>query len=377
MSAVETEVARIVGLFASQRRAASQALSALASSVLAWPHGERTAALEVLAVQVEQPDPEVGAAFALAAGALVESGVSSRPLSKAIGGPLLRAVVAAHPFAERVAEAPEAADDEGSTFLGQRSVTRATLDALVAADVVAANAFFSLDTWYRAAVAAWTRDTPILLRVQGEGLLGAAIAKVEDWSQGAHWLSLLLGVALDAPFVIVLPEIDEAYAMELDGCSDMGQLYVLLSEPLAKPLAKIGAPAVASKGMLAVMRGDGPQATRLVFAAAFRAYPWQAMDPRSKRPEDKRFTWRAPGGSGDLSLPPDFQPRAITPIDGTRVLVVVGPRYGTFRFTREIGGSRMFEALQASIKNVRRLASGETKRWMARILEESEQAARA
>jgi hypothetical protein len=377
MSDVASEVARLEQLFVREGEVARTQLFALANSVLARPEGERLAAVDSFAARVNHPHPAVGATFALAAGAVVESGISPRALGEVIAAPLLRAAVAARPFVERAAAAPEATDSETSTYVGQRALSQATLDELVAADRGAASAFFSLDMWYRPAVAAWTRETATLRRLQDDGSLSAALAPLDGWCEGAHWLWLLLGSALDVPFVVILPEIGEAYALRLDGCSDMGQMSVLLSEPLAKALKRIGAPAVASKEMLAVMRGDGGQcATQLVFSAAFHAYPWQAMDPKSGLPEDKRFTWIAPGGAGDHSLPPDFQPRAIAPIDGTRVLLVVGPRSRGVRFVREIGGARMFDALRAKVDQVRQLSPAEAKQWTARVVEESDAARR-
>jgi hypothetical protein len=162
----------------------------------------------------------------------------------------------------------------------------------------------------------------------------------------------------------------------------MGQMIVLLSEALDAPLLEVGVEEVASNEMLDLMEGEGPQhitesylvpgekwrfPVRAFFAAnylaTFHVYPWQAADATSGMPRDGVFTWVAPGGSGDHSLPGDFLPGDITPFgDGRRVVVIVGPKVETtLRFGRVIGGTRAFSGLRARIDGVRRLSAEETR----------------
>jgi hypothetical protein len=81
-------------------------------------------------------------------------------------------------------------------------------------------------------------------------------------------------------------------------------------------------------------------------------------------PEDGRFTWVAPGGSGDKSLPADFLPSAIEPLRDHRIFAVVGPKApGGFRFTRILGASRVFSGLRAKLEDVRALPAEEARAW--------------
>jgi hypothetical protein len=102
-------------------------------------------------------------------------------------------------------------------------------------------------------------------------------------------------------------------------------------------------------------------------SASFMLYPWRATNPATNLPEDKRFTWSAPGGIGDRSLPPDFLPGTIEPLEGRRVLILVGPSAPGFRFVRELPACRTFAGLEAAIENVRALRREEVSEWFAAI----------
>jgi hypothetical protein len=114
--------------------------------------------------------------------------------------------------------------------------------------------------------------------------------------------------------------------------------------------------------VLAIARGEGPQEADRHYAASFALYSWQAIDRESSWPVDGRFTWQAPGGSGDIWLPGDFRPSRVEPLAGRRVVALVKTS-----MTRVIGAARMFPALRASIADVRRLSEPEAKPWTDRV----------
>jgi hypothetical protein len=154
------------------------------------------------------------------------------------------------------------------------------------------------------------------------------------------------------------------------GVSDTGQLSILLAQVMQAELRDIGAPGAPSDAALAVMRGDGPQTLPdASYTASFRLYPWRSTNPSTHLPEDGRFTWTAPGGSGDHSLPMDFQPATIERLQGRTVISLVGPRAKTGMpvLVRTIGASRMFGGLRAELAEVRRLPAREVAEWMARV----------
>jgi hypothetical protein len=66
--------------------------------------------------------------------------------------------------------------------------------------------------------------------------------------------------------------------------------------------------------------------------------------------------WRAPGGTGTHSLPPDFLPGDLTVSDGVREVIIVGPKSEGMRFVRVIPAVRTFDGLEARVRDVRRVS---------------------
>ena len=131
-----------------------------------------------------------------------------------------------------------------------------------------------------------------------------------------------------------------------DGVVDLGQLAVLISSSLRDPLSRIGVTEVADDETLAVMRGDGPQQGEGTYSCGFHCYPIQATDPATGMARDDVHMWSAPGGTGTHSLPPDFLPGTLAPVDGARVLLVVGPKSPGMRFVRVIPAVRAAQRSQ-------------------------------
>src|SRR5690606_25556505 len=102
---------------------------------------------------------------------------------------------------------------EERAIIGTKAVDRATLDDIARRDLVAVQAWFSMDIWYRPAVATWTREPALLREVQGNRELRAALARLGSATETSHWLSLLVETVFDASFVIVFPETGEAWRL--------------------------------------------------------------------------------------------------------------------------------------------------------------------
>jgi hypothetical protein len=196
----------------------------------------------------------------------------------------------------------------------------------------------------------------VLRELQRDGELRAAVGKLGSNTNTSHWLGQLLPALLDATVLVTFPETGETWSFVADGVTDMGQLSVLMSEALAEPLARIGIDAVAPREVLDVMKGDGPQEGEDAYSCAFHCYPREAVDPDDGMPKDGRFMWRAPGGTGTHSLPPDFLPGDLTANDGVRELIVVGPKAPGMRFVRVIPAVRTFDGLSARVRDVRRVS---------------------
>ena len=390
-------------LFFSDRRKAMEMLSDFVETSTGK---QRPPAMAALIDRVDNEHPGLAAYLALAGGALVEEGEESGALGRALVAPLVRTLTAAARMLDHVAHLPDAEveeddedeDDDGDAdhdhdhdhahadhdhshggnghshdhdgeeekvVIGAKLAGKADLDAIAETDLVAVQAWFSLDIWYRPAVATWTREPAVLREVQRNQELRDALKELGSTTETSHWLSLLIETVFEAPFIFLFPETGEAWRLTADGVVDMGQLSVLISEPLADALGRIGIDKPADEDVLDVMRGDGPQQSDAAFNCGFHCYPIEAADPKTAMPRDDVHLWAAPGGTGTHSLPPDFLPGTLAPIDGARPLLVVGPSSPGMRFVRVIPAVRTFDGLRARVSSAVKLGADETRRWFA------------
>jgi hypothetical protein len=371
----------IVSLYEEEGTAADPLLFEWVEAQSARPVAERDEALRDLAARVDHADPRVGAKLAIAGGALVEYGADPTALARAIVAPLERSLINAKRFVdlakaepdleseddESASAGPEAGEDEAYLEVDGRALSQETVDRLARKAFDSLIAFMSLETWYRPAAATWSRDTTVLKQQQDSDRFMRALSALGSASIGTHWLSILLGSAMDTRLIVFVPEVEEAWSLHVDGISDAGQLTVLLSHALADTLKKVGASGPADPDVLEVMRGEGPQQSEHgSYASSFHLYPWRAIDPETLLPGDGRFMWIAPGGSGTHSLPPDFQPRAIEPLYGHRVMALVGPKAPGLRFVRVIGASRTFSGLKAKLVATQ-LTKSERQTWVVAL----------
>ena len=370
---LRTELDRLEALLVEDDpRPAQHLISDLFATLREAAPSVREAALEEIAGRVGHEDPHVGAWLALIGGGLLEAGAPAKTLALAVREPLERALGEAafflglaRRFAELAALTPEAAPDPDAIQLGDFAIPTSAIDSIARSHWLAVRSFFSLATWYRPVVAAWSRDVGTLRTAKADAELRAKVAALGGASEGTHWLGLLLSTLFDAPMVVLFPESRVGYRLIVNGVVDVGQLSVLLSAPLAEAFARVEASGPASEAMLAVMRGEGAQKVEATYTASFHFYPWQALNPASMMPEDHRFEWSAPGGVGDHSLPPDFLPDALVPLRGARVVLAVGPNAKTgVHFSRVIPGTRTFESLRADVKNVERLSESDAAKWL-------------
>jgi hypothetical protein len=395
----EARLEVIEQLFFTDRR---QAMEKLSDFVDGATGKHRAPAMAALVRRVDHDHAGLSAYLALAGGALVEDGEESAALGRALVVPLVRTLTAAARMLDHVAHLPDAPasdenedehgddhghdhghdghghdhehdhdgdddheheGDEARAMIGDKAVDRDTLDTIAAKDLVAVQAWFSLDVWYRPAVATWTRAPAILRELQQSGELRAALAKLGSTTETSHWLSLLVETVFDAGFVVVFPETGEAWTFVADGVVDMGQLSALMSDALHEPLARIGVTNIAGDDVLAVMRGEGPQQADGTYACSFHCYPVEAADPKTAMPRDDIHMWRAPGGTGTHSLPPDFLPGTLAAVEGKRVVLVVGPNSPGMRFVRVIPAVRTFDGLVARLSAPAQLSAADARYW--------------
>ena len=302
--------------------AVAQELRAIATDASAAPQAAREALIGAVCTRLEEAPPALAPQLAFVAAVQVEGGMAPGSLGPAIFLPVSRALEAA------------------------------------ARDPAAEGSLETLEAWLAPTVATWSRDRDTLRRAQQSERLRAHVATLAGRSEAAWWLARLLVVCIDAPFVVLVPELQEAWALRLDGCVDNSQFLVLLSAALSDPLRRLGVDAPAPAALLANARGEGPPQVAGSYGARFALYAWQAIDPESSRPVNGKFTWIAPGGRGDIWLPGDYPPSHVTLLEERRVVALV-----VSTATRVIGGGRIFQGLAAGITDVRRLDEAEASRW--------------
>jgi hypothetical protein len=343
---------------------------ALARELLDGARGEperEDAMLDAVVPLVAHPDSQVAINAALVGGSLVEAGRDAGALARALVDPVAGAVRDARPLLDWVDARNSGAEGDGERD-EQDDEPGIDLGAFALEHPEAALALRALDGWYMPAAAAWSRHPRAFddTGVDIDELIQATVA-LAPYSTGASFLRLLLPALREMKLVVTVPEIDEMYTLRCAGVVDFGQLYVLLSDALTAAIRRIGGSAPAAPAMLDVMRGIGPQSVESGYGADFAAYPWQAIEPDDWMPQDHRFVWMAPGGGGTTSLPADFVVGEIEPIDGVRVIALVGPNAAGARFTRAISGTRMFAGLAADVSDVRKLDEEEKRAWRARL----------
>jgi hypothetical protein len=345
-------------------------LAAWLESLDGTPVATRELALRDLCGRLEVRSHQTRAIFCLAGGALIESGLDAEPLARAIIAPLTHALSSAKRLVPLAAAEPEDEEEaEPMLRVGDKALGAAAIERLGELDGEALDAFASLETWYRPFVAALTRSMAVLRQTQQNEALVALVSDLDASSPGVHWMYLLVKTMIDVKLVVLMPEIREGWAVKVTGCVDNGQLTTLLSDPLDASLAKIAASRRAPKVMLDNARGRGRQEADGSYGASFHLWAWRAMDPKTGLPAVGRYEWRAPGGTGAISFPPDFLPTDIPLLDGERVALLVGPdAKGGVGYTRMLSATRMFAALPATL-SAERLAPAEAERWLARVTE--------
>ena len=339
-----------------------------------------------------QEHPQIGAHLALAGGALVEGGAPAGAIGRAIVAPVVRALTNAKrmfayakQYGHEHAHSDEESDDhehehdhdhEGehdhdhdhdhdhALEIGGFALSDEDIRVIAKEDVAAVQSWFSLDMWYRPAVACWTRDLAVLREVQSNQELRAAIKAIGRETQTSYWLSILIEALGEEPVFVLVPELGEVWSMTAKGVVDLGQLTVLASHALENPLQRVKYSGPATEAEHDVMAGDSEQSGEGGYSSNFAFYPIEATDPEDGLPRDGIHMWEAPGGTGDHSLPGDFLPGTLPLVDGARLLVMVGPTAPGLRFVRIIQSSRMFDALPAAITNVKKLPDEQAKRLL-------------
>jgi hypothetical protein len=142
-------------------------------------------------------------------------------------------LAAARRFADACLDELEDPDDVAGHAIAEVdgvAIPRALFRAHLDQDRAGGAALAHLELWTLPAIAAWTRDRELLARVgEDEGLVSLAGSLRQS---DAYFLDVLLGVELDAEWLVVLPLLGRAFDVRIDGIVRNWDAHALLADAL-------------------------------------------------------------------------------------------------------------------------------------------------
>ena len=292
------------------------------------------AALQKLSEGLDLPDTHYAEIAARVLGAMIEAGHDPRPAREPMLACLRRIVPLSGELAAvlrpQVGEAPPGM----SQYAAGKYVTRRANDALRRAAGTMPEAS---DAWERLQ-AIWP-GAIAQLSVDPEGRAAAAdllepIAELQDVHEAAGWLSAMLSVVHEAPFVAIEPATGRGISGRMSGIVDNFQLNVLLME--AVPWS--GSRRV-SRTAAATARGEGPQQTKETVTGIWDLYSYAALEPGGTMPG-------APEGDevDETLIWDEGMPAHIPVLEGHHVILLTPTAY-----ERNWRAQRMFPNLAATL----------------------------
>ena len=206
----------------------------------------------------------------------------------------------------------------------------------------------NLREWSLPAVAAWTRDRASLQRAVADTELRVQAERLARSDAG--WLRTLLGVQLDATWLVLCPLQARGFWVVLDGLVSNHDLHALL----AHALTARGIPGVSNPDdVIAFLQGRDVAPTQDHVAGTWNLYDAHAAGydlSQGRAIPTERWVW----GEG---IPND-----VPPVDGTRVLLIGPPS-----IVRSWSLNRVFAALPSALNVRAELTPAEYDHWMTRL----------
>lgn len=304
---------------------------------------ERSAALRVLAKGLELENAERFRISALVCGALLERGraIDAGPMI----GPLIDRLSRIAPLARRFGEAcaaliPQEADDREAQFEKNQKQVGPTMPKEAAA-------WGLLQALFPPMIAVFSKSPEA--RQSGLELLEDLHALAEH-HQGAFWISKMLRVLHDEPYVAIDLETGIGIEGRMSGISENFQLHLLLMDVF--PADGAGKRRV-SKAAADMARGLGPQQSDEKITGFWNCYDWMALQGAGAVPRGKWLG--AEGFQGhDHWIWNEGTPADIPAFEGRRVILL-----GPASYPRGWGAMRTFAALAAELTIDKQLSAAE------------------
>jgi hypothetical protein len=301
-----------------------------------------------------------GAFLAMVCGALVERGCDPQPMAGPLRaqlkiileacGRLVDACLPLMPAAsdDDVDDDEESDDEEQDVHSAAFEEARRKVAAKMQAEN---NAWESLNTWWRPAIAAYSVSD--MARLAASGLRPLA-QKIAPFHPGGHWLSIMLGVLHEEPILVLEPATGLGIAARISGLADNFQLHTLLMESF--PSSGIRAGTRVPRFVAEIARGVGPQQAEETVTGFWNLYNWQAVQANGELPPADDFT------HSSVWIWNEGCPADIPQFEGQRV-VLLGPP----SLERSWNAMRIFESLPASLKIEKNLSSEEVRSWLQKF----------
>jgi hypothetical protein len=299
------------------------------------------AALDRLLDRLDRSRPEdadgVGH-VAISSGTLVERGAPPDRLGRVLLARLPAVLDAARGYADRCLAAlgpvPDEEDDEDEadamTYVDDRAIPRQLFHRFVDQDRGGAAALAGLKQWTLPAVASWTRDRALLRRAVADAELARAARALRR--SEASWLNVLVGVQLEAIWMVLFPLLGRGFLTRVDGVVSNFDLHALLADALVPR----GVPGSQNPpDVMAVLRGEANQCRTNHVAGSWNLYGWRAAGCDLREPREVPH---------DLWVWGEGQPADVLEFDGRKALLV-----GPAAFERSWNAGRMFSALPARV----------------------------
>jgi hypothetical protein len=278
------------------------------------------------------------AMVAIACGALVEQGAHPYIAIHAIITRLGEAVGEASQFAQACldqAKANGVAEDQAIDRYGQ---------ALSRTMSAQANAYSAMEIFCRPAVAMISRSKRARRAANDEGRLVSRLKRFPIHHDMLHWLSQLLAVVDDEELIVIHPEYQLGYRVQIEGIAGNHQLFVLLEDALIGDEKQGWIPGDAPRPQIVAAATQYNQYNHLTpYVFAFHYTSWEAYHPDGYlNITDNADEWLWPEG-----IPAD-----IPKINDQRVILL-----GPTPFTRTFGINSIFEGLEPSLQVLEHLST--------------------
>ena len=301
-----------------------------------------------------------GAFLAMICGALVERGCDPQPMAAPLRAQLKVILEAAGRLADACrACMPKQVEEDNDSDEQEDENEQDVYDAAfeearkkVAPTMQAENnAWESLHTWWRPAIAAWSVSD--LARLAASSLRPLA-QKIAPFHEGGHWLSIMLGILHEEPILVLEPNTGLGISGRISGVADNYQLHTLLMESF--PSSGLRAGTRVSRSVAEIARGVGPQQGEETVTGFWNLYNWQAVQANGQLPPADDFT------HSSVWLWNEGYPVDIPQFEGQRV-VLLGPP----SVERSWNAMRIFESVPAALKIEKTLSSDEVRTWLQKM----------